>query len=188
VEVPIGHLAEYERLSRDGRFVRMRQTGCTPHAIARALNRPYLLVCDAVAYAEAGVRATTRSPGTRRPKGTPKRDLKYVTHAKAVADLKDGKGLSFQAIAKQCGISLATAGHAYHYFHRERAASAADAGKAPPRAKYSIIGAAKVREVHRLRAQGNGAEQIASTIGCGLSTVYRMLSKPVVILEVLALA
>jgi DNA invertase Pin-like site-specific DNA recombinase len=97
----------------------------------------------------------------------------YIRLATEVARLRDEELLSFPRIAGRIGYSEATARRAYDWAHRDDVVSAAAEGRPYRRGRYTRLPAATHAEVARLLAEGERHQEVASRLGCGLSTVYR---------------
>lgn len=92
-----------------------------------------------------------------------------------MARLKDGEELGWDKIEKQLGINKSTAARAWRYYHRDRLRELAERGETIPAAKYTHLGNVKKQQIRDLIRQGLTPKDIATSAGCGESTVRRLM-------------
>jgi DNA invertase Pin-like site-specific DNA recombinase len=173
-EILIEHTPKYERIAEDVK--ELIHTGASIHTVAAVMRQTWKTVRQAFDFAETGKRPKTKPPGRRtgrRSSGQPK----YVAVAADVVRLRNEELLSFARIGKRLGISTATAVRAYDYACPSAVQVAATSGQMPRRGAYSHIGPTIYGRIKAAVEAGQRPSEIARTMGCGQSTVYRVMRK-----------
>jgi hypothetical protein len=116
-------------------------------------------------------------PAKRRKKdtgqGNPNR-ARFRELMPRVLKRRDVKKQSFERIARDLGVSVATVHRAYDAGHPERAEAALVAGTNIDRGSYSRLGPKKYERMRRLLIAGKKPAAVAKPVGVGPSTVGRV--------------
>ena len=170
VDVVIEKIAKYELLAPV--FKQQRDNGASIQSIAAASGITWEYARQILAFADTGKRpnwgsAKRRGSGLGNP-------TKYIEIASEVAYLRDEKRMSFVKIGAQLGVSDGTVRRAYDHARPEAVREAAEKGRIPWRGRYSNLDEAVFQEIRRMLRAGTKPKEIAKTLGCGTSTVYRV--------------
>ncbi|HEX8521109.1 MAG TPA: recombinase family protein [Tepidisphaeraceae bacterium] len=179
VTLVIDHVPKYEELTPQVkelmRAVEAQGRRASINGMAKALNQPYSLIRDTVQYIVTGSRPRTKPPGKRTGSRTGTVPA-YIEKAAEAARLFDEQGWNGNQVAAALGVDRSTADRAYAYYHRDQIAATVRAGRPARRDRSRRIGKDNVDRIVALAAEGKGNAEIASIVGCGKRTVYRVLA------------
>lgn len=127
---------------------------------------------DALRFAETGERPSPKRTGrkARKQTGPPK----YVSIAEDVVRLHDQDQRSFEAIARELGVSVGTVTRAYDHLRPGAVLRAVEQGQKPDHGRYRHL-PPDIRTQIRVRlSNGERPAVIAATLERGRSSVYRI--------------
>ena len=171
VQVSVDAQPKYEKYAQQVR--ELRDKGVPVTTIAFGLGITPCLALEAYHFAVEGVRRKTKKPGRRT--GTKVGTVPaYIAMGEQVTEMRDQNRMSFQAITQELKISLPTVKRAYEHHRQAAVRSAAERGEKLPPTPYSHLGEAKDDQIRQLLQEGVRPEAVATTVGCGKSTVWRV--------------
>jgi hypothetical protein len=129
---------------------------------------------DILDFAKTGQRPKWKA-GKRT--GTGGKPAKYLVIRSDVVRLRDEDKMSFVKIAATLGVSLSTVKRAYDDLRPEAVHEAAENGTLPQRGRYSHLGVDVFQKIRKMLSTGTKPKEIAKSLGCGTSTVYRVRRK-----------
>ena len=169
-EVVIDKVPRYEELAPE--FKQMRDNGASVESIAHAHGMSWQYAKQILKFADTGQRPNW-GPGKKSGKGNANQ-LTYKDIASDVVHMRDEKKMSFERIAAIKGVGAATVRRAYDYGRPEAVREAAEQGTVPCRGRYSHLGEELFQEIRKMLRAGTKPKDVAATLGCGVSTVYRV--------------
>ena len=101
----------------------------------------------------------------------------YKEIASNAVELRDKQKLPFTRIGERLGVSMETAKRAYNYGKSLAAGGRASAETHSPKVQSNGLGADKNALMQKLLRTNMPVTKIADTVGCGKSSVYRMLNQ-----------
>ncbi len=170
IEIPLEKIPKYEKLAP--KFKKLHDDGASPEVIASSHNMSRQDAELIIEFAETGKRPKWRA-GKRTGKGRPKR-IEYKDIISEVVEMRDVKNMPMKQIASDFDVSEAVVRRAYDAGRPDAARKAAESGTRPKRGRYSRIGIDKINEVRKQLRAGKKVPDIATKVGCGKSTVYRI--------------
>jgi hypothetical protein len=171
VEVVIEKVAQYELLA--AKFKHLHDEGTSINTIASVHGIPWQTAADILHFAETGERPKFHC-GKRTGTG-PGKPCRFKEIAEEVVHLRDRKKMSFARIATTLGVYEGTVRRAYDHAHPEIVRQAAERGEQPRRGRYSHLGQDKYDLIQQLLDAGENPAEVASRVGCSISTVKRVL-------------
>lgn len=170
IDVPIDKVAKYELLAP--LFKKLRDEGMSVNSIASMHGMAWTQANEILKFADTGLRPKRPKPTGE---GSGFKKVKYKEIAKKAVELHDKQKLTFARIGEQLGVSTETATRAYKHGKSVAAGGSAGAEKDSQKARSNGLSADKTALMQKLLRTKAPVIEIASTVGCGISSVYRML-------------
>jgi DNA invertase Pin-like site-specific DNA recombinase len=172
VTVPIEVTPKYVEMS--SKVAELAAKGGSITTIAGALGLALPTAIQALTFAKTGLPAKAKPRG--KPTGRGHQERKLVDAAEVVR-LVEEQRLSFRQVALQLGVCTTTLVNAYDQANPQPVRDAAEHGHKPLRGWHSKIPLEMFERIRAAIIAGQNYELIAAEVGCGLTTVDRVLQK-----------
>lgn len=156
------------------RVAELRANGASVNAIAQALGSSWMTVNAAL---DVAAKRSARQTVVLETPSPVQSDPPYKKLAEQAAALRDGDGLTFAELAQRLGVNMSTATRAYNFAHRQDRLSAIEKGERPKNPVVPNQQSRRREEAAALLLAGVKPSEVAKRVGCGTSTVYRVLDR-----------
>jgi len=170
VSIAIEKVPKYARLAP--LFKQLSDNGASVQSIANLHGMSWEYADQIIKFAETGERPKWGS-GKGGGKGKANR-LIYKDIAPEVVRMRNVEEKPFEEIADILNVGIATVFRAYDFGCPDAVREAVEAGKMPRRGKSTRLGKQKHDQIRALLQDGKKDAEIATTVGCGKSTVGRV--------------